>query len=166
MQIKSCWLVALQIHFHPAINLCLQFFRDIHTFSFPQKNGHKGDILCVTHCPPSLLATSSYNGEIIVWNVVSGRIQTRFVSPLPAEHQNVKGDFGASNWMMNIIDKSPVVVKSAMIRTFICLIFFCYTGLDTSVPSMIFLKNSKLQQFSSATALLSSGAMGQCYEQH
>ncbi|KAM7412808.1 hypothetical protein PAMA_020269 [Pampus argenteus] len=87
------------------------------------KNGHKGDILCVTHCPPSLLATSSYNGEIIVWNVVSGRIQTRFVSPLPAEHQNVE-------------------------------------GLDTSVPSMVFLKNPKLQRFSSATALLSSGAMG------
>ncbi|XP_067452032.1 cilia- and flagella-associated protein 337 [Thunnus thynnus] len=87
------------------------------------KNGHKGDILCVTHCPPSLLATSSYNGEIIVWNVVSGRIQTRFVSPLPDKHQNVK-------------------------------------GLDTSVPSMIFLKNSKLQQFSSTTALLTSGAMG------
>ncbi|XP_053176161.1 WD repeat-containing protein on Y chromosome [Scomber japonicus] len=88
-----------------------------------QKNGHKEDILCVTHCPPSLVATSSYNGEIIVWNVISGRIQTRFVSPVPAEHQNVE-------------------------------------GLDISVPSMIFLKNSKLQQFSSATALLSSGAMG------
>ncbi|XP_029302381.1 WD repeat-containing protein on Y chromosome [Cottoperca gobio] len=87
------------------------------------KSGHKEDILCVAQCPPSLLATSSYNGEIIVWNVVSGRIQCRFVSPLLAEHQNVE-------------------------------------GLDTSVPSIIFLKNSKLQQFSSATALLSSGAMG------
>lgn len=43
---------------------------------------------------------------------------------------------------------------------------FCHAGLDTSVPSIIFLKNSKLQQFCSATALLSSGAMGQCYEQH
>ncbi|XP_042342922.1 WD repeat-containing protein on Y chromosome [Plectropomus leopardus] len=87
------------------------------------KNGHKEDILCMAQCPPSLLATSSYDGEIIVWNVVSGRIRCRFVSPLLAEHQNVE-------------------------------------GLDTSVPGIVFLKNSKLKQFFSATALLSSGAMG------
>ncbi|KAK1899662.1 WD repeat-containing protein 49 [Dissostichus eleginoides] len=88
-----------------------------------QKSGHKEDILCVAQCPPSLLATSSYDGEIIVWNVISGRIRCRLVSPLLAEHQNVE-------------------------------------GLDTSVPSIIFFKNSKLQHFSSATALLSAGAMG------
>ncbi|KAK5868875.1 hypothetical protein PBY51_009851 [Eleginops maclovinus] len=87
------------------------------------KSGHKEDILCVAQCPPSLLATSSYDGEIIVWNVVSGRIRCRIVSPLLAEHQNVE-------------------------------------GLDKSVPSIIFFKNSKLQHFSSATALLSAGAMG------
>ncbi|XP_069563383.1 cilia- and flagella-associated protein 337 [Brachyistius frenatus] len=103
---------------------------DLHHVQRPQpswqddlKNGHKGDILCVTQCPPSLLATSSYDGEIIVWNVVSGRIQCRFVGPPAAEHQNVE-------------------------------------GLDTSVPSIIFLKNSDLQQFSLTTALLSSGAKG------
>uniref|UniRef100_A0A3B4WTK8 WD repeat-containing protein 49-like n=1 Tax=Seriola lalandi dorsalis TaxID=1841481 RepID=A0A3B4WTK8_SERLL len=72
------------------------------------KNGHNEDILCVAQCPPTLLATGSYDGEIIVWNVVSGRIQCRFVP-------------------------------------------------DTSVQSIIFLKNLQLQQFSSATALLSSG---------
>nr|XP_043888085.1 WD repeat-containing protein on Y chromosome isoform X1 [Solea senegalensis] len=49
-------------------------------------NGHKEDILCVVQCPPSLLATSSYDGEIIVWNVVSGRIQCRFVCPHSAEN--------------------------------------------------------------------------------
>ncbi|XP_034557358.1 WD repeat-containing protein on Y chromosome [Notolabrus celidotus] len=87
------------------------------------KNGHKDDILCVTHCPPSLLATSSYNGEIIVWNLVSGHIQCRFVSPLCTKQQNDE-------------------------------------GLDTSVPSIIFLKNLKLHNFSSATALLSSGTLG------
>uniref|UniRef100_UPI0037E8F30F cilia- and flagella-associated protein 337 n=1 Tax=Semicossyphus pulcher TaxID=241346 RepID=UPI0037E8F30F len=87
------------------------------------KSGHKEDILCVAQCPPSLLATSSYDGEIIVWNVVSGLIQCRFVSPLLNEQENIE-------------------------------------GLDTSVPSIIFLKNSKLQQFSSSPALLSSGALG------
>ncbi|XP_075330688.1 cilia- and flagella-associated protein 337 [Odontesthes bonariensis] len=85
-------------------------------------NGHKGDILCIAHCPPSLLATSSCDGEIIVWNTVSRRILCRFVSPLEAEHQYTE-------------------------------------GLDTSVPSIIFLKNFKLQQFST-TALLSSGIRG------
>ncbi|XP_029027230.1 WD repeat-containing protein on Y chromosome isoform X2 [Betta splendens] len=53
--------------------------------------GHREDILCVEHCPPSLLATGAYDGEIIVWNVVSGCIQSRFVSPPPAEYQNIQG---------------------------------------------------------------------------
>ncbi|XP_035535517.1 WD repeat-containing protein 49 [Morone saxatilis] len=103
---------------------------DLHHVQRPQpswqddlKNGHKEDILCVAQCPPSLVATGSYDGEIIVWNVVSGCIQCRFVSPLLVEQQNVE-------------------------------------GLDTSVPSIIFLKNSKLQQFSSTTALVSSAALG------
>ncbi|XP_071379688.1 cilia- and flagella-associated protein 337 [Centroberyx affinis] len=88
------------------------------------RNGHKDDILCIAQCPPSLLATSSYDGEIIVWNVVSGHIQSRFLSPLPPEYQNVQ-------------------------------------GVDTSVPSIIFLRNSTLHvEFSSATALLSSGSRG------
>ncbi|XP_016416478.1 WD repeat-containing protein on Y chromosome [Sinocyclocheilus rhinocerous] len=45
------------------------------------RNGHKEDILCIAHCTPHLLATGSYDGEIIVWNVVSGRIQCRFQTP-------------------------------------------------------------------------------------
>uniref|UniRef100_A0A3B4UAR7 Uncharacterized protein n=1 Tax=Seriola dumerili TaxID=41447 RepID=A0A3B4UAR7_SERDU len=93
------------------------------------KNGHNEDILCVAQCPPTLLATGSYDGEIIVWNVVSGRIQCRFVSPRSAEHPNVEGT-------------------------------------DTSVQSIIFLKNLQLQQFSSATALLSSGTTGHFIYMH
>ncbi|XP_066517202.1 cilia- and flagella-associated protein 337 isoform X2 [Hoplias malabaricus] len=47
------------------------------------RKGHKEDILCIDQCPPYLLATGSYDGEIIVWNLVSGHIQCRFLSPLP-----------------------------------------------------------------------------------
>ncbi|XP_036453237.1 WD repeat-containing protein on Y chromosome [Colossoma macropomum] len=47
------------------------------------RKGHKEDILCIAQCPPYLLATGSYDGEIIVWNLVSGHIQCRFLSPLP-----------------------------------------------------------------------------------
>ncbi|XP_036392841.1 WD repeat-containing protein on Y chromosome [Megalops cyprinoides] len=49
------------------------------------KHGHKEDILCVTQCPPSLLASSSFDGEIIVWNLVSGHSQCRFLTPLPPD---------------------------------------------------------------------------------
>ncbi|KAG7243081.1 hypothetical protein INR49_016456 [Caranx melampygus] len=77
----------------------------------------------MAQCPPTLLATGCYDGEILVWNFVSGCIQCRFATPHSVKHQNVG-------------------------------------GLDTSVHSIIFLKDFKLQQFSSATALLSSGAMG------
>lgn len=41
------------------------------------------------------------------------------------------------------------------------IVFLDWTGLDASVTSIIFLKNRKLQQFSMATALVTSGAMGQ-----
>ncbi|XP_013918661.1 PREDICTED: WD repeat-containing protein on Y chromosome-like isoform X2 [Thamnophis sirtalis] len=44
--------------------------------------GHKEDILCVAQCPPNLLATSSYDGEIIVWNMISGHIDHRFYIPM------------------------------------------------------------------------------------
>ncbi|XP_072548045.1 cilia- and flagella-associated protein 337 [Salminus brasiliensis] len=49
------------------------------------KRGHREDILCIAQCPPCLLATGSYDGEIIVWNLVSGHIQCRFLSPLPPQ---------------------------------------------------------------------------------
>lgn len=57
-----------------------------------QKKGHKEEILCAAHCPPSLLATGSYDGEVIVWNVVSGHMQCRF--PSPDEQQHTDGDVG------------------------------------------------------------------------
>ncbi|XP_078533773.1 cilia- and flagella-associated protein 337-like [Lissotriton helveticus] len=37
-------------------------------------NGHNEDILCVAACPPNLLATSCYDGEVLVWNLISGHI--------------------------------------------------------------------------------------------
>ncbi|KAM3837845.1 cilia- and flagella-associated protein 337-like [Vipera latastei] len=54
--------------------------------------GHKEDILCVAQCPPNLLATSSYDGEIIVWNMVSGHIDHRFCIPMtttPSVHSQI-----------------------------------------------------------------------------
>uniref|UniRef100_A0A3P9P7S5 WD40 repeat domain 95 n=1 Tax=Poecilia reticulata TaxID=8081 RepID=A0A3P9P7S5_POERE len=47
-----------------------------------QKNGHTEDILCVVQCPPSLLATGSYNGEIIVWNADTGSINQQKITRL------------------------------------------------------------------------------------
>ena len=44
--------------------------------------GHAEDILSVAFCPPNLLATSSYDGMIIVWNLQSGAVKSR-LQPLP-----------------------------------------------------------------------------------
>lgn len=96
-------------------------------FFFPQKNGHNEDILCVVQCPPSLLATSSYDGEIIVWNVISGRIQCRFVSPHSTEHQDAEGDSEASKLMMNLLYS----VKTSVTRT-LHLSLLCRTGYKCS----------------------------------
>ncbi|XP_042541771.1 WD repeat-containing protein 49-like [Dipodomys spectabilis] len=63
------------------INMYFDAPHDFHHFWKPQppwqddlNHGHKEDILCVAQCPPFLLATSSYDGEIIIWNVISGHI--------------------------------------------------------------------------------------------
>ncbi|EDV24388.1 uncharacterized protein TRIADDRAFT_63930 [Trichoplax adhaerens] len=44
-------------------------------------NGHQDDILGIAVCSPNLLATSSYKGRIIVWNLVSGHIFCRLQVP-------------------------------------------------------------------------------------
>nr|XP_025044795.1 WD repeat-containing protein 64-like [Pelodiscus sinensis] len=38
------------------------------------ENGHKDDVLCVSFCPPNLVASSSYDGEILIWNLISGHV--------------------------------------------------------------------------------------------
>uniref|UniRef100_A0A674JPX9 Uncharacterized protein n=1 Tax=Terrapene triunguis TaxID=2587831 RepID=A0A674JPX9_9SAUR len=63
---------------------------DLHHFQKPQpywqddiSSGHKEDILCIAQCPPTLLATSSYDGEIIVWNMISGHIYRKLHTSFP-----------------------------------------------------------------------------------
>ncbi|VFV46040.1 Hypothetical predicted protein [Lynx pardinus] len=64
---------------------------DFHHFWKPQphwqddlNHGHKEDILCVAQCPPFLLMTSSYDGEVIIWNVISGHIYCKLNTPSPS----------------------------------------------------------------------------------
>ncbi|KAG8136820.1 hypothetical protein E2320_005385, partial [Naja naja] len=71
------------------INLFYDSTDDFYHIKKPQPHwqddinwGHKEDILCIAQCPPNLLATSSYDGEIIVWNMVSGHIDHRFYIPM------------------------------------------------------------------------------------
>lgn len=88
-----------------------------------------------------------------MWDVASGRTQCRFVSPPPAEQRHTDGDFRPRT-LMTVI--SLPVRRERFSR------FFVSAGLDASVTSIVFLKNSKLQPFSMATALVTSGAMGKC----
>uniref|UniRef100_A0A8C4ZBL7 WD40 repeat domain 95 n=1 Tax=Gadus morhua TaxID=8049 RepID=A0A8C4ZBL7_GADMO len=56
------------------------------------RGGHREDILCLAQCPPALLATGSYDGEILVWNGVSGHIQCRLRSLVPANQSPAQGE--------------------------------------------------------------------------
>ena len=38
---------------------------------------HKDDILTIDFCPPNLLCTASFDGEIIVWDVETEKIFIR-----------------------------------------------------------------------------------------
>ena len=55
------------------------------SLSLSQNHGQKEDILCVAQCPPLLLATSSYDGEIIIWNVISGHMHCKLNTPSPSD---------------------------------------------------------------------------------
>uniref|UniRef100_A0A672J933 WD40 repeat domain 95 n=1 Tax=Salarias fasciatus TaxID=181472 RepID=A0A672J933_SALFA len=113
------------------------------------RNGHREDVLCVAQCPPSLLATGAYDGEIIVWNVVSGRVQCRFGSRHSSQRRDVEGDGESGTETRTKCDQ--IACDYSPLSVFL-------TDLDTSVPSLIFVKN--LQEFSSTPGLLSSGSAG------
>lgn len=70
------------------INLFSDDNEDYHHIQYPYAywkddlvNGHKEDILSIAVSPPNLLATSSYDGEIIIWNQISGHIFCHIHSP-------------------------------------------------------------------------------------
>ncbi|XP_066286244.1 cilia- and flagella-associated protein 337-like isoform X2 [Branchiostoma lanceolatum] len=70
------------------INIYADAAEDFHHYQSPLPkwtddvaHGHKDDILSVATCPPNLLATSAYDGKVIVWNMVSGHIYCHLVSP-------------------------------------------------------------------------------------
>ncbi|XP_062983056.1 WD repeat-containing protein 49-like isoform X2 [Elgaria multicarinata webbii] len=79
------------------INMFYDSTDNFHHFQKPQAHwlddinrGHKEDILCIAQCPPTLLATSSYDGEIIVWNMNSGHICHKFHTPLAIASADTK----------------------------------------------------------------------------
>lgn len=77
-----------------SINIYDDDINDVRVFTDPNprwiddiENGHNEDILCLAKSESNFLATSGYDGEIIVWNMVSGHIFTKLNSPRP-HHYN------------------------------------------------------------------------------
>ncbi|XP_069496353.1 cilia- and flagella-associated protein 337-like isoform X2 [Ambystoma mexicanum] len=77
------------------INMYYDIEDDLHHFWKPLPHwqddltrGHKEDVLCVAQCPPDLLATSSYDGVIIVWNMISGHMYCRLTAPVSSHPPN------------------------------------------------------------------------------
>ncbi|XP_053316731.1 uncharacterized protein LOC128484361 [Spea bombifrons] len=81
------------------------------------RNDHAVGSFCVASMPPNLVATSSYNGEIIVWNLESGHILCHLNVSECEELEN-----GTDNLIVNKVefirsrteqkDKSAVLVAS------------------------------------------------------
>ena len=90
-----------------------------------QNNGHKEDILSVASCPPNLLATSSYDGEVIVWNMVSGHIFCHLRAPCPEGYKDQSRElvrthlacsYGFSNFEVAMSDNTPGTVAGSVGR--------------------------------------------------
>lgn len=58
--------------------------------SLSENHGHQDDTLCVAQYPPLLLVTSSYDGEMIMWKVLSGRMYCELGPPSPLMVQKVE----------------------------------------------------------------------------
>ncbi|XP_074650451.1 cilia- and flagella-associated protein 337-like [Tubulanus polymorphus] len=87
------------------INMYTDNSEGVHHISHPLPNwaddianGHKEDILSVAVSSPSFLATSSYDGEVIVWNLISGHIFCHLHAPEPRnyEHESLDGDLSVN----------------------------------------------------------------------
>lgn len=79
------------------INMYIDSDDDLHHFQEPQPGwkddlirGHREDILCIAQNPPNLLASSSYDGEIIIWNMISGHIHCRINTALHIDSAGIK----------------------------------------------------------------------------
>ncbi|KAM9320761.1 cilia- and flagella-associated protein 337-like [Gastrophryne carolinensis] len=79
------------------INMYIDSEDDLHHFLEPQPcwqddlmRGHCEDILCIAQNPPNLLASSSYDGEIIIWNMISGHIYCRINIALHMDSSGIK----------------------------------------------------------------------------
>lgn len=69
--------------------LCIYFlFFLFSLYKFKKEHGHKEDIMCIAKSESNFLATSSYDGEIIVWNMVSGHIFCKLKSPKPSNYND------------------------------------------------------------------------------
>ena len=62
-----------------------------------QSHGHSDDVMSAAFCPPNLLATSSYDGEVIIWNVVSGHILCRLHSPVKSDDDDSPGQSNSNH---------------------------------------------------------------------
>uniref|UniRef100_A0A0L8IAK9 Uncharacterized protein n=1 Tax=Octopus bimaculoides TaxID=37653 RepID=A0A0L8IAK9_OCTBM len=71
------------------------------------KNGHTEEILCVAQSPSHMLATASYDGEIIVWKLMSGHIFCHLRAPMPFEYQNISIDGDLSIKKLLFLDYKP-----------------------------------------------------------
>ncbi|XP_075264568.1 cilia- and flagella-associated protein 337-like isoform X2 [Convolutriloba macropyga] len=75
--------------------------------------GHKEDILCVTMSRPNLLATSGYDGMVIIWNMISGRTLAHMMSPPVEGYEEISLDGDTSVNKLLFIQKRNLAKDAA-----------------------------------------------------
>ena len=72
--------------------------------------GHEEDVNCVAFCPPNLLCTASCRGEILMWNLQSGRLKGKMRVPTRVRASGERGE--AAQTMDALCEETAAAIES------------------------------------------------------
>lgn len=119
------------------------------------ENGHQEDILTIADCQPNYLATASYDGEIIVWNIVSGHVFCHLRAPPPRRYK----DQSRTLLHYSRVARTPFV-RRLLIQNFV----YNVQTLRQVLFSLIIQNITKSLNFSTLPVLLSSNLIAEIAE--
>ncbi|EDQ91745.1 uncharacterized protein MONBRDRAFT_31195 [Monosiga brevicollis MX1] len=79
---------------------------------WPEAERHDDDIVTLAVLPPNLAAAASYNGEIIIWNLVSAAVVVRLATPINVQRRVSRRETAGNVLLDSMLENSTVTCIS------------------------------------------------------